>query len=179
MGSWWGHPKGHAIAHVAAELADHTDVLITKLISGKVTFVHKRMWPLLFAVATSRESWQTRNLPAVAQSVLETVEREGAIQSNHFRVSSCIVLDIGKAATALEKRLLIHSEEIHTKSGAHARQLESWENWANRTDFKSIKMEAEQARIQIESAVLELNRRFGAKGTLPWQERQDSFPGIS
>src|SRR5712691_9806540 len=31
-GSWWSHPFAHAIFHVSGQLADHADVLITKLI---------------------------------------------------------------------------------------------------------------------------------------------------
>ena len=36
-GSWWSHPSGRAIFAVDSELADHPDVLMTKLISGMTT----------------------------------------------------------------------------------------------------------------------------------------------
>src|SRR5947207_13341485 len=50
-GSWWGHPLGHTIFRIASELDDHPDVLSCKLLAGKVTFVHRRLWPELQAVA--------------------------------------------------------------------------------------------------------------------------------
>ena len=58
-GSWWGHPQGHAIYALSARLGDHEDVLIVKLVGGKVTFVHRKLWPALLAVARSGEPWQS------------------------------------------------------------------------------------------------------------------------
>jgi hypothetical protein len=43
--SWWGHPKSHAMFHAATELGEHEDVLVEKLVAGKVTFVHRSLWP--------------------------------------------------------------------------------------------------------------------------------------
>ena len=61
-GSWWSHPSAHAIFAVDGELADHPDVLMTKLISGKVTYVHRALWPQVIAVGRSREPWQMKDL---------------------------------------------------------------------------------------------------------------------
>jgi hypothetical protein len=46
-GSWWGHPKGHEIFRLAEAVANSGDVLVCKLIEGKVTWVHRRLWPAL------------------------------------------------------------------------------------------------------------------------------------
>jgi hypothetical protein len=51
-GSWWGHPKGHEIFRVAEAISEHPDVLVCKLIEGKVTFVHRRLWPALVRLAS-------------------------------------------------------------------------------------------------------------------------------
>jgi hypothetical protein len=51
-GSWWGHPKGHAIFRAAEAVSDSPDVLVCKLIEGKVTFVHRRLWPALVRLAS-------------------------------------------------------------------------------------------------------------------------------
>lgn len=51
-GSWWGHPKSHEIYAVAESLCESPDVLVCKLIDGKVTFVHKRLWPALVKLAS-------------------------------------------------------------------------------------------------------------------------------
>ncbi len=50
-GSWWGHPKGHEIFRATKAVSDHPDVLVCKLVEGKVTFVHRRLWPALVKLA--------------------------------------------------------------------------------------------------------------------------------
>jgi hypothetical protein len=50
-GSWWGHPRGHEIFRVAEAVSDSRDVLVCKLIDGKVTYVHRRLWPALVKLA--------------------------------------------------------------------------------------------------------------------------------
>jgi hypothetical protein len=46
-GSWWSHPKAREIFGASEVLGDHPDVLVCKLVEGKVTFVHRRLWPAL------------------------------------------------------------------------------------------------------------------------------------
>src|SRR5947207_2949642 len=65
-GSWWSHPLAHTIFNVNEQLEEHRDVMMTKLISGKVTFVHRRLWPEILAIGTAREPWQTRDLSSTA-----------------------------------------------------------------------------------------------------------------
>lgn len=50
-GSWWGHPKGREIFRASRAVADSPDVLVCKLVDGKVTFVHRRLWPALVRLA--------------------------------------------------------------------------------------------------------------------------------
>src|ERR1700687_4882396 len=57
-GSWWAHPAAHAIFQELQRLAAHPDVLIVKLVAGKDTLVHRRLWSKLLAVAQSGEPWQ-------------------------------------------------------------------------------------------------------------------------
>ena len=52
VGSWWAHPKGKAIFAALSELDDSDDVRCFKLVDGKVTFVHRRMWPALARLAS-------------------------------------------------------------------------------------------------------------------------------
>jgi hypothetical protein len=51
-GSWWGHPKGHEIFHVAESICESDEVLVCKLVGGKVTYVHRRLWPALVRLAS-------------------------------------------------------------------------------------------------------------------------------
>jgi hypothetical protein len=53
IGSWWAHPRGKAIFAALSQLDDSVDVRCFKLIDGKVTFVHRRMWPALARLATA------------------------------------------------------------------------------------------------------------------------------
>ena len=50
-GSWWGHADSHAIFERINELADSPDVVRLRLVNGKVTLVHRRLWPALVRVA--------------------------------------------------------------------------------------------------------------------------------
>ena len=51
-GSWWGHPKGQIIFQASQALGDSPDVLVCKLIDGKVTYIHRRFWPALVKLAS-------------------------------------------------------------------------------------------------------------------------------
>ena len=50
-GSWWAHPRSHEIFAVLNELAESPDVVRLRLIRGKITLVHRRMWPALVRLA--------------------------------------------------------------------------------------------------------------------------------
>lgn len=50
-GSWWNHPKSKEIFAVTRAVRDSEDVLVCRLVKGKVTFVHRRLWPALVKVA--------------------------------------------------------------------------------------------------------------------------------
>lgn len=152
-GSWWAHPRAHPIFHAATALGDHPDVLVTKLLHGKVTFVHRKLWPAVLGVAASRAAWQTRGLSAAARALLAQVNRKGSIQCEQKMTSD---------VRELEKRLLLHAEEVHTERGSHANILESWKHWAGRAGFTGPAMPAAEAQRQLES----LAGSLGAK--LPW-----------
>lgn len=50
-GSWWAHPKGNDIYMLLEKVRDSGDVLVCRLVDGKVTFVHRRLWPALVRLA--------------------------------------------------------------------------------------------------------------------------------
>lgn len=50
-GNWWSHPKSGAIFAVTRAIRDSDDVLVCRMIQGKITFVHRRLWPALVRVA--------------------------------------------------------------------------------------------------------------------------------
>lgn len=50
-GSWWAHSKGRQIFAVFQQLAESPDILVCRFVDGKVTFVHRRLWPALVRLA--------------------------------------------------------------------------------------------------------------------------------
>ena len=50
-GSWWAHPRGHEIYALAGSLTESPDVLVCRLLAGKQTLVHRRLWPALVRAA--------------------------------------------------------------------------------------------------------------------------------
>jgi hypothetical protein len=50
-GSWWGHAKGHAIFAAAEHVTASGEVLVCRLVDGKITYVHRRLWPALVRLA--------------------------------------------------------------------------------------------------------------------------------
>jgi hypothetical protein len=153
--SWWSHPKGRIIFAVLSELADHPDVLFTKLLYGKDTLVHRSLWPALLSVARSREPWQLRGLSVTAMSLLERVDGgEDPVWAS------------GPAVKELESRLLAVAREVHTESGRHEMILEPWDVWAARVRCKPLRSVA-KARKVIEDAATALG---ATRKALPWPD---------
>jgi len=46
-GSWWAHPKGREIFRILQAVSDSPDVLVCRLVDGKLSLVHRRLWPAL------------------------------------------------------------------------------------------------------------------------------------
>ena len=50
-GSWWGHPKSRQIFAILEAVTESEDVLVCRLVKGKITLVHRRLWPALVRLA--------------------------------------------------------------------------------------------------------------------------------
>jgi hypothetical protein len=50
-GSWWSSPNGKAIFRLTRAVRESDDVLVCRLVDGKVTFAHRRVWPALVRLA--------------------------------------------------------------------------------------------------------------------------------
>ena len=50
-GSWWGHPKGNEIYALTQKIHDSRAVLICILAKGRITYVHRRLWPSFVRLA--------------------------------------------------------------------------------------------------------------------------------
>jgi hypothetical protein len=63
-GSWWSHPQGKAIFALTRAVRDSPQVLVCRLVDGKITFVHERLWPALVRMA---DRFPTKRLARVAE----------------------------------------------------------------------------------------------------------------
>src|SRR5258707_265090 len=50
-GSWWAHAKANDIFLCSRAIRKSADVLVCRLVGGKVTYVHRRLWPALVRLA--------------------------------------------------------------------------------------------------------------------------------
>jgi hypothetical protein len=50
-GSWWGHPRNHEIFDAINRARSSSAIVATPLIRGKVTLIHRRLWPALVRLA--------------------------------------------------------------------------------------------------------------------------------
>ena len=50
-GSWWSHPRANEILVATRAVRGMADVLVCRLVDGKVTYVHRRLWPALVRLA--------------------------------------------------------------------------------------------------------------------------------
>ena len=50
-GSWWGHPNGRSIFAATRAVRESPDVLVCKLLGGKVTYIHRRLWAAVVRLA--------------------------------------------------------------------------------------------------------------------------------
>ena len=164
-GSWWSHESGQQIFAVSEMLEDHPDVLILKLVSEKVTFVHRDLWGHIYSIGVAREDWQLRNLTPAAKQLLEALDTESCLQTNKLKDFGP---KPGDAVRELERRLLLHANQIHTESGAHAKVIETWDTWAKRAAFKTRAKSAAAAKRFLEKRLADINAKFNGKGRLPW-----------
>jgi len=50
-GSWWGHPKSHEIFALLQKIDKSNAVLTCPLAKGKITYIHRRLWPVFVRMA--------------------------------------------------------------------------------------------------------------------------------
>ena len=154
--SWWSHPKSRRIFRILSQIADHPDVLLTKLLCGKDTLVHRTLWPAFLAVATSCEPWQTQRLSAAARRLLRQTLRAGAP-----------VTSVGAPVRELAARLLVHTAEVHTPGGAHQLTVNTWSSWAAGAAVAPL-TSASRAREELEAACQALGAPLAS---LPWHTK--------
>lgn len=106
-GSWWGHPMSHTIYGVSVKLSATPDVIVSKLVSGKVTWVHRRLWSALIAIGSARERWQKAGFTKEAHTLLSMVSKQKELTADQAFCRAHNIKSAGAAIRELEKRLLV------------------------------------------------------------------------
>jgi hypothetical protein len=148
-GSWWGHPKGKLIFRLASALEEHPDVLVVKLARGKVTFIHRVLWPVLLRVVTDK-GWRRAGrarLSGEARALFASVERKGRVALSQVHPPPTVA-----TKQALEKSLLVIASQVHTEQGKHATVLTSWEQWATSARAAPASGSLKEARAEVSAA---------------------------
>lgn len=153
-GSWWAHPGAHALFDALQEFAAGPDCLEVKLVAGKDTFVHRRLWPAVLGAALENAAWQTEGLSPAAALLLESLKPGEPVKAS------------GPPSREILTRLLAHGCQVHTESGKHVLQLEPWAAWQRRKKAKPLP--PDEARAHLEEALLSLG---GRAELLPWKAR--------
>jgi hypothetical protein len=93
VGSWWAHEKGKAIFAALSEIDDSPDVRCFKLVDGKVTFAHRKVWPALVRLG---------NEGVIATEQLSSVQQEHMPTGEHRNIVTPFPewVDDGTAAAA-------------------------------------------------------------------------------
>ena len=153
-GSWWGHPKSKQIFDALGALDEHADVAIAKLIDGKNTLIHRRLWPALVAIGRARAPWQLDGLSATALALLDQLE-DGPRRGG------------GAPGKELEARLLARGRQLHTDAGSHVTELTAWSGFARAEKLRAPPLET--AYAAFEEAL------WPAADRLPWRPRAPSL----
>ena len=93
-GSWWGHPKGREIYRAADAVCESPDVLVCKLVEGKITYVHRRLWPALVKLAS-------RFPRARLAKVWDEHTPSGAHRSRRLAFPAWVPADVARQAKTL------------------------------------------------------------------------------
>jgi hypothetical protein len=139
-GSWWAHPLAHQIYALLNELSEHPDLLVVKLVRGKATFVHRRLWPALLGVACAQAPWQLDKISELARELYAAVAHQGVLRA------------AGAVPKELERRLLVQSAQEHTERGHHELRLTHWPLWAEQAGCAPPAPDL-LGRSQLEAAV--------------------------
>ena len=78
-GSWWGHPQGQQIFLLTRSIREMQDVLVCRLVEGKITYVHRRLWPALARLA---DHFEKEHLAAIRE--VHTAMGKHKVQTTNF-----------------------------------------------------------------------------------------------
>jgi hypothetical protein len=164
-GSWWSHPRANDIYDRLQEFHAGAGRLAVKLVNGKVTYVHERLWPALLNAVRVRSAWQEEGLSRAGHALLALVTQRRAIRSDEIAGAQAA---LRRAVPELETRLLVHTESVHTESGTHRKLLRTWARWRADAGYSHPRFAPRAGYAQLEAAARALADGRGAAVRLPW-----------
>ena len=63
-GNWWSHPRSKEIFSITRAVRDSAQVLVCRIVDGKISYVHRRIWP---ALVRAEEHFPRRTLARVQE----------------------------------------------------------------------------------------------------------------
>jgi hypothetical protein len=105
QGSWWAHPKSHDIFRVFQALDESSEVLVCRLVGGKITFVHRWLWPALVRAA-----------PHFSARQLERVGQEHTTSGYHVARNIAFPKWVPQGVVE-QAKLLSEQEALHALGG--------------------------------------------------------------
>jgi hypothetical protein len=100
-GSWWTHPRGREIFALTRSVRDSPDVLVTRLVDGHVTYVHRRLWPAVVRLAPNLSKVRIARIREV-----HTTSGAHRIQTQPF--PRWVPNEVRRQAASLTKEAAIH-----------------------------------------------------------------------
>ncbi|TFW28273.1 hypothetical protein [Massilia horti] len=76
-GSWWAHPQGKRIFDLLQHVSADPDVAVCRLVDGKLTLVHRRLWPALARLAAE-----------IDPSRLARIDQQHTARGHHVNVET-------------------------------------------------------------------------------------------
>ena len=96
-GNWWSHPKSRFIYNVLTHVSRSNDVLVCRLVAGKITLVHRRLWPALVRLGD-------RFTPGQLAQVLEEHTSAGRHVTREVPFPGWVPPELHKQAASLSER---------------------------------------------------------------------------
>ncbi|HEY0158287.1 MAG TPA: hypothetical protein VGF28_13475 [Thermoanaerobaculia bacterium] len=95
-GSWWTHPASREIFALTRAVREREEILVCRLVDGKITFVHRDVWPALVRLAG-------RFPPARLARLAEVHTEEGKHVVQETAFPQWVPADVANEAAALSE----------------------------------------------------------------------------
>jgi hypothetical protein len=148
-GSWMADREVYRIHGITHRLRSH-DVLSVSLILGKETVIDVSLGPAIERIARDayRRGRAVRQLPPLAQQLLERVEPDGRVRMDRWGPPT---RQARPARTLLERHLLVTSRDLHTERGYHTSIVTPWRASASSKRFSkaAVRLTFDQAQDRL------------------------------